>query len=168
MESNLIFKANVDWDWLGKVIFFLLILLNLIFGTLIFLTSPVFVLFGLPVIILDVLLLPLVKSILNLHEFELHTNSVKIKNKTLVWKKVKSISFQTGRLIYDRNFNLGLKLPALQKIFVLDKKGKEYCAIIDIDYYSKKKRKENNIRRINKFLVGMDKDYLVADWAEKR
>lgn len=168
MKSNLIFKANVKWEWLGKIIFSLLILLNLVFIVLIFLTLPVFVFFGLPVLILDILLLPLIKSILKLHEFELHTDCIMIKNKNIQWKQIKSISFQTGRLIYDRSFNFGFKLPALQKIYVLDKEGKEYSAIIDVDYYSKKNRKENNIKKIHKFLIGMDKEYLVADWAEKR
>ena len=114
------------------------------------------------------MLLPLIRSILKLHEFELHTDCIRIKNKNLEWKKVKSISFQTGRPIYDRTFNLGIKLPALQKIFILDKEGLEYSAIIDIDYYSKKNRKENNIKTISRFLAGMDKEYLIADWAEKR
>lgn len=168
MKSSLIFKANVEWGWLGKFVSLLLLFLNLIFVVLIFLTSPVFVLFGFPILILDFLLIPLIKSILRLHDFELHINCVRIKNKTIEWKQIKSISFQTGRLIYDRTFNFGVKLPVLQRIFVLDKEGKEYSAIIDIDYYSKKNRKENNIKKIHKFLIGMDKDYLVADWAEKR
>lgn len=168
IKSNLIFKAEVSWGWIGKIIFTILILLNLSFIILLFLTSSIFVFFGLPILILDLLLIPLIKSILHLHEFELHTNCIKIKNKIIEWKEVKSISFQTGRLIYDRSFYLGLKLPVMQKIYVLDKKGQEYSAIIDIDYYSKKNREKNNISKITKFLDGMNKEYLLADWAEKR
>ena len=135
---------------------------------MIFLTSPLFLFFGIPIFLLDLLMMPLIKSVLKLYDFELHTDGVKIKNKKIEWKKVKSISFQTGRLIYDRKYDSGLKLPVLQKIYVLDKEGKEYSAIIDIDYFSKKNRSKNNIRKITKFLDGMNKEYLIADWAEKR
>ncbi|MBT3720311.1 hypothetical protein HN789_05485 [archaeon] len=168
MKSKLIFRADINWGYLGKTLFIVLIILNFLFVSLVFFTTPFFILFGIPIFVLDLLLMPLIKSILKIQEFELHTDSLKIKNKKIDWKKVKSISFQTGRLIYDRVFYKGFKLPTLQKIFVLDKEGYEYSAIIDIDYYFKKKRQENNIRIINRHLLAMDKQYLVADWAEKR
>ena len=56
----------------------------------------------------------------------------------------------------------------LQKIFILDKKGKEHSCIIDIDYYLKKNRDKNNLRQIRDLLLGLDKLSLLSDWAEKR
>lgn len=168
MKSKLIYRAEVEWGWLGTLMIFLIVFLNFSFLLLIFMTSTVFLFFGIPIFLLDIVIFPLLKSIMKRHEFELQTDSVNIKNKKIEWKRIKSISFQTGRLIYDRSFNTGFKLPVLQKIYILDKKGREYSAIIDVDYYSKKNRTKNNIYKISKFLDGMNKDYLIADWAEKR
>ena len=58
--------------------------------------------------------------------------------------------------------------PVLQKIYILDKKGKEYSSIIDIDYFLKENREDNNLRKIKELLYGMDKLELISDWAEKR
>jgi hypothetical protein len=166
--STLIYKPNIRWGYLGTSVFLFILLLNLFFIALMFITPLILIFFGIPIILLDILLLPLIKSILKVTDFELHTDGLTIKKKKIFWKEVKSISFQTGRPIYDRNFNSGFKLPALQKIYVLDKKGLEYSAVIDADFYLKKNRNKNNIRIISKFLLGMDKQDLIADWAEKR
>ncbi len=168
MKSKLVFKAIPEWGWLGILITIILLLLNIFFIMLLFLTSYVFIIFFLPVVILDAVFFPLIKSMFRIAEFELHTDSVKVKNRILKWKDVKSISFQTGRLIYDRDYDKGFKLPALQKIYVLDKKGEEYSAVIGVDYFFKKKREDNNIKRLTKYLNGMNREELIADWAEKR
>ena len=131
------------------------------------LLSSLSILFTLPLIILNIIFLPIVKLVLK-QDFSLYTSGVKIKKKYIEWKKIKSISFQTGRLKSDEAFFRGFKLPVLQRIFVLDKDGKEYSCIIDIDYYSKTKREDNNLRKIRELLLGMDRISLLSDWAEKR
>ncbi|MFH2020460.1 MAG: hypothetical protein ABIJ34_03540 [archaeon] len=101
-------------------------------------------------------------------ELEVFDSGIRIKNEYLQWHKIKSISFQTGRLIHDREFSKGFKLPVFQRMFVLDKSGKEYSCIIDIDYFMKENRSHNNLRKLNTLMYDLGKASLISDWAEKR
>lgn len=181
MKKRLIFKSQIKWGWLliaigatliiGDIITVIYIIMGLIKDYQLIFISLILII---PLIILNYLLYPITKSILywilkkNNHNLELFTTGIKIKKKMFKWEKIKSISFQTGRLIYDSKFFSGLKLPALQKIYILLKNGKEISSTIDVDYFLKNKRENNNLRKLNELFFGMDKQDILSDWAQKR
>jgi hypothetical protein len=66
------------------------------------------------------------------------------------------------------SIDTGFKMPAFQRIFILDNDGKEYSCIIGIDYFMKKDRADNNIRLLQRIFHDIGKDHLISDWAEKR
>jgi len=172
--KKLVYQAVIRWGWQLNFLGYLLVLFDITFFILVFQTSLERVLLAIPLLVLNIILFPLLKQIIlsfigkRFIEFELYTKGITIKNKYLGWKDIKSISFQSGRLIYDTRFYHGFKFPAFQRIYVLDNEGKEYSAIIDIDYWSKKDRKNNNLRKLNELMMGMDRTSILSDWAQKR
>lgn len=181
MKKRLVHRNTVNWGLFILIITGFVAILTLIylyyFVILLirfnFLNIPIIIwLTTLPVLFLNIMLFPVCRttflSIIKKSDFLLYTTGIKIKNKYFLWKQIKSISFKTGRYKGKKVFFRGFQLPMLQKIFILDKKGKEYSCIIDIDYYLKKNRDKNNLRQIRDLLLGLDKLSLLSDWAEKR
>jgi len=181
MKKRLVHKNNVNWGLFILIITGFVAILTLIYLYYFVILLIRFNLFKLPIIIwlttlpllvLNILLFQVCRttflSIIKKSDFILYTTGIKINNKYLMWKQIKSISFKTGRYKSKKVFFRGVKLPMLQKIFILDKKGKEYSCIIDIDYYLKKNRDKNNLRQVRDLLLGLDKLSLLSDWAEKR
>jgi len=180
-KKNLVYKANINWGYplylVGGIILLLdlVLMFQLVMMFLVNVSAFVpFIVFSLPIIILNIILFPLIKSIIFLMlnkkycEFELYTTGIKIKNKFFKWSQIKGLGFSTGRHIEDKFFYEGKKLPVYQKLFMSDKEGKEYSCSIDVDYYFKQHRKQNNLLKIEEFLLGLDKIDLIGDWAEKK
>jgi len=179
VKKRLVYNCRVHWGnfvYVLTFVIFLLTLTFLLYAIQAFMKYAltfylIVILFGLflPLIVLNIIFLPVMKDIiLKKSELVLYTTGFKIKNKFLMWKQIKSISFNTGRLKKRTAFFRGAQLPMLQKIYILDKKGIEYSCNIDIDYWGKKKREENNLRKLNEFLLGLNQVSLLSDWAEKR
>jgi hypothetical protein len=180
-KKNLVYKAEINWGYPLYVVGGIILLLDavLIYQLIMMILFNIsafipFIVFSLPIIILNVILFPLVKSLVLLmfnkkyYAFELYTTGIKIKNKFFKWKEIKGIGFSNGRNIDDKFFYIGKKLPVYQKVFMSDKDGKEYSCLLDIDYYFKQHRKQNNLLKIEEFLLGLDKIDLIGDWAEKK
>ncbi len=181
-----ILKVKVNWGWLVYSLFSLIQLINFFFFYFFYsiiysansynILSSLFIvlLIFLPIFVLNAFFNPVNRSILlnfiwkEKTECILYKEGIKLKRNFLVWNKIKSISFQSGRPITDYSFYKGIKLPALQRLFILDKKGEEYSCIIDIDYFFKQKRGKNNILLFREALVELGKSHLISDWAEKR
>jgi len=184
MEKKVIYKSKIAFGWFFHFLFFFILFLNAVMFfyiaqiVFLFIEKLVFniisIIFFLPLVILDIFLFPILKVVfLNLIKKEEYTiiiynEGIEINTLFLEWKKIKSISFQTGRLITGNDFLRGFKLSAIQKIYILDKKGKEYSCAIDIDYFSKKDRSKNNLSIIKGILHEQNKIFLLSDWAEKR
>ncbi len=182
VKKRLVHRADINWGWLPLTTATLVFLIDFFYFFYFFQYiilaintsnfSSIIVLTLIPILVLNGLFFPVLKAlilrIMKKTDFQLYTTGIKIKGKLLNWSQIKSISFKTGRYKGKKAFFRGHRLPALQSIFILDKKGKEYSCIIDIDYSSKKNRKENNLRKIREFLLGMDKISLLSDWAEKK
>ena len=184
MEKKVIYKSKISIGWFFHLIFFLVLFLNIIM--LFYITQIFFLFIGksvfnvisfiffIPILFLDIFLYPILKvvflTLIKKEEYSIiiYNKGIEINNLFLEWEKIKSISFQTGRLITDNDFLRGFKLPAIQKIYILDKKGKEYSCAIDIDYFSKKDRSKNNLNIIKGILHEQNKIFLLSDWAEKR
>lgn len=181
MKKRLVHRNNVNWGFpilsvtsfvavLTIIYLYYFVILLIRFNLL---KLPIIIwLTTLPILFLNLILFPVCRttflSLIKKSDFLLYTTGLRINNKYFLWKQIKSISFQTGRLRGKKVFFRGFKLPMLQKIFILDKKGKEHSCIIDIDYYLKKNRDKNNLRQIRDLLLGLDKLSLLSDWAEKR
>ncbi|MBN1502144.1 hypothetical protein JW930_01250 [Candidatus Woesearchaeota archaeon] len=102
------------------------------------------------------------------YDLILSKKGIQIANKYLQWRQVKSISFSTGRPKSKIAFyRVKFALPAKQTIFVLDKQGREYKRMVDIDYFSKHDRSNNNLVGIEKVLADLKKANLISDWAER-
>lgn len=184
MKKRLVYRNTVNWGWLIYTVSILVLVITLIYlyyfiNLLLFIIRTptlqkliILVITSVPIILLNIFLIPVMKTLVGKFfkksELKLYTTGIKIKKNFLTWKKIKSISFQTGRLQGKKAFFRGFQLPIIQKIFILDKKGKEYSCIIDVDYYLKKNREKNNLRKIRDLLLGLDKLSLLSDWAEKR
>ena len=180
-KKNLVFRAEINWGYplyfIGGIILLLdtILLYQLVMMFLVNISAFIpFIVFSLPIIILNFILFPLISSIVGLAlnkkycQFELYTTGINIKNKFFKWKEIKGIGFNNGRHIDDKLFYEGKKLPVYQKLFMSDKEGKEYSCLLDVDYYFKQDRKENNMLKIEEFLLGLDKIDLIGDWAEKK
>ncbi len=181
MKKRLVHRNNVNWDLpilsvtsfvavLTIIYLYYFVILLIRFS---YLKIPIIIwLTTLPILFLNILLFPVCRttflSIIKKSDFILYATGIMINNKYLLWKQIKSISFKTGRYKSKKVFFRGFQLPMLQKIFILDKKGKEYSCVIDVDYYLKKNRDKNNLRQIRDLLLGLDKLSLLSDWAEKR
>ena len=180
MKKRLVHRNNVNWGIPILIVtgFVVLITILYLYYFVILLIKfninlPIVVwLTSLPILLLNMILWPVCRttffSLTKKSDFLLYTTGIKINNKYLMWKQIKSISFKTGRYKCRNVFFRGFQLPMVQKIFVLDKKGTEYSCIIDVDYYLKKNRDKNNLRKIRELLFGLDKLSLMSDWAEKR
>ena len=133
-----------------------------------------FIVLGLlfPILILDIFSFQIIKEILlklfNKHynQFEIYTTGVKIKKKYFDWKNIRSISPDTGRPIKDNKYFIGIKLPVLQKIYLIDKEYNEFKCVVDYDYFSKPNRQKNNLEKIKELLMGLDKLDIIHDWAQ--
>ena len=166
------FDLKISWGTFSYVFIICLAAINCI-SIILALNNLQALVLILPVIVLDVMTYPLIRGIINelirrTPDLSISQYGINIKGKSLPWHSVKSISLQTGRIMQDRNYFSGCKLPAYQKIFVLDKDGKEYECIIDVDYCLKKQREKNNYLKIISYLTKEKKIHLMADWAEKR
>jgi hypothetical protein len=168
-------RFRVNWGFLVYAFSFFIFVLNLI--PLYFLFSyfhPVLLLFFIPVLALDTVLYPVFDSIIRKtvkkekYSLIVSHKGIELNNKLHLWDGIKSISFQTGRLEHDYKAFQGFKLPALQRIYLLDKEGKEYSAAIDIDYFLKEKRNKNNLIEAKKEILDLGRMNIMSDWAEKR
>jgi len=159
---NRIYTLKISWGWLIYLTTFIVLILNLITLYYVFLAGIRILFLLLPLVILDLIFLPVIRK----PRFILFDTGVRIKGTFLSWKEIKSISFQSGRI--NQENPLKGRLPAIQRIFILDKKGREFSTLIDIDYFSKQDRKNNNLMKLNKYLFDMNKVSIISDWAEKR
>jgi hypothetical protein len=166
------FVLKIRWGALTYISMSLLLLLN-IAGAILTVSNLPAAIFLIPLIVLDIMLAPIIRGII-ISMFGLGPDLIMtqqgltIKKINLPWHAVKSISLQTGRIMGDREYFAGCKLPALQKIFILDKGGREHECVIDIDYCMKGGRKSNNYLKITHHLSVEKRTQLMADWAEKR
>ena len=76
-----------------------------------------------------------------------------------------SISFDTGT--ENRAFFRGFGFFTVQRIYCMDKDKKEYCRVVDIDHLFKRKREANSLRKMKDFLIALEKEHLVSDWAQR-
>ncbi|MBN2368590.1 hypothetical protein JXC34_06220 [Candidatus Woesearchaeota archaeon] len=184
MKKKIVHKNKIRWGLPLIILMGIAVLLSMAYMTyairlIIFLIQnpklmPIVVLLItlFPLLALDFIFFPVFKGVL----FELirkedsglvlYTTGIEINRLFLEWKKIKSISFNSGR-INRKDFFRGFGLPALQEIYILDKKGKEYSCTIDIDYSLKKDRENNNLREIRDMLLGLEKARLISDWAQR-
>jgi len=184
MAKRIVYKNRINWGLCSYVAFLLIFFITLInifylFSLVkIIVVNPdlgavlIFIISLSITIILNVMIFDFYKSIYNIifrkYDFILYNTGMEIKGKYFEWRKIKSISFNTGRRFNKKLFYKGFKLPVLQRIFILDKKGKEHSVVIDIDHPLRKDREKNNLRVIRDHLYGMDKISLLSDWAKKR
>jgi hypothetical protein len=186
MKRKLIYRCSVKWGWLillvTALVFFLTVIYIYYLGKLVIfvirnpvmITKLIVVVTAIPLVVLNILFFPVMRTLFlkfmkkEKYDLQIYNTGFKIRDTFLEWKKIKSISFHTGRLQGKTAFFYGYKLPIMQKIFLLDKEGNEYSCVIDIDYYLKKDRDKNNLRKIRELLLGLDKVSLISDWAEKR
>ncbi|MCM2324865.1 MAG: hypothetical protein NDI94_00230 [Candidatus Woesearchaeota archaeon] len=161
---RLFFKARIN-DWiLWTTLLYLVIADILLLVSL--LSSFVVLLYGIPLILLNVFLFPVLRVLFH-QDVSLYDLGIKIRGNFLRWEKIRSISFSSGRY-RDSKFWSGLKLPAVQRLYLLDMDGKEYIGVIDIDHSLKSSRSRNNMLRMNEQLHILNKSHLISDWAEKR
>lgn len=167
-------RFKVNWGLPVYIFSFFVLCLNLLFFYNLFsYFHPLLFLFFIPALALDVIFYPVFNSItqkiMKKEHYPLIVShkGIELNNKLHLWDGIKSISFQTGRLIHDYRAFEGFKLPALQMIFVLDKEGKEYSAVIDIDYFLKGQREKNNLVEAKKEIFDHGRMNIMSDWAEK-
>jgi hypothetical protein len=173
---KIVTKCQVHWGWLVYLVW--LIILGLTFFSAYYsarmlltigfhLLLPAFLI---PVLAINIVFYPVTSSVyhrlMKKADILVYDSGIRIKNKYLSWKQIKSISFRTGRTQRDYSFFSGIKLPALQRIYLLDTKGKEYSAIIDIDYSLKANRRKNNLAVLQEALSGLNKTNIISDWAQ--
>ena len=180
-KKDLVFISEVK---IGKLLYVLLVFLFLInlfiliYAIIIVINDPKFILmvfgFSLPIIILDIMIHKLAMiSFENFlgkpfDEFRLYTTGIKIKEKFFLWENIRSVAIDSGRIMIDKEYFKGFKSPVFQKIYLIDKEYKEHNCIVDIDYYKKQDRNENNLEKIKELLLGLDKIDLMHDWAQKK
>jgi hypothetical protein len=161
---RLFFKARID-DWILWMAFLYLVIADILL-LISMVSSFVVLLYGVPLILLNIFLFPTLK-VLFYQDVFLYDLGIKIRGSFLDWKKIKSISFSSGRYM-DSKFWSGLKLPAVQKLYLLDNDGNEHVGVIDIDHSLRSSRSRNNLLRMNEQLHILNKSHLISDWAEKR
>jgi hypothetical protein len=168
-------RAKINWGLPVYIFSIFVIALNIASAYyFISLFHPVLFLFFIPVLALDIALFPVFSSLLFIMIRKIHYNlvisgkGIEMNRKQHIWESIKSISFQTGRLVHNNTAFQGIRLPALQRIYILDKDGKEYSAIIDIDYFLKGNREKNNLILAKSELYDLRKMGVLSDWAEKR
>jgi hypothetical protein len=156
-----IFSGIIFFLLVGSIALFIIFQLNIVVSILI-----------LPIIILNILLYPIHKSIFfhalrrQIPVFVIYKEGITIKDKHFLWDRIKSISFDTGIIRVDTAFR-GFKLPYLQRIYIDEKGEIEHSCIIDIDYSLKSDRTENNLNKIRDELVDLGKANIISDWAER-
>lgn len=176
---RLVYRAGVRWGLPAAILASLIILSNMPYLYLLVRAAGAIIFFQiillyLPVIALDIIFMPMIISIFPKKNkaadpnLELYDTGIRIKKEFIGWDKIRSISFQTGRTTHDYSSFEGFRLPAVQRMFVLDKTGKEISCAIDIDYAMKGSRKKNNLIILKEYLLDMGKGQLISDWAEKR
>ncbi len=168
-------RARINWGIPAYIFSSIIFVFNLVFIYYFFIyLNPLIFAFYIPVFALDIIFYPVFLSLFfNIfkkddYDISISKLGIGINRKMHLWDKIKSISFQTGRIVHDNTFSQGLRLPALQRIYLLEKDGKEYSAIIDIDYYLKEKRDKNNLVAAKEELFYLGKMGIISDWAEKR
>jgi len=168
-------RARINWGVPVYVFSFIILLLNFCFAYYFILYyHPVIFLFFIPAIALDIIMYPVYKSVFNRaldrnhYDLLISNKGIELNRRLHLWDAIKSISFQTGRLAHDYTAFQGIKLPALQKIYLLDREGKEYSCAIDIDYSLRGKRNMNNLIFAKEELIHLGKIPMLSDWAEKR
>ena len=183
-QKKLILKTTANWGWLAVLVSltttlmtaaYIFYTINLFLGMktyFIWQLALISILGFIPIAILNYFLYPVNKTIIfeilgkEYHEILIYTTGMEIKGKYFLWKNVKSISFDTGRMSKGAFFR-GFKLPYPQKMYILDNESKEYSCIIDIDYTFKNNRENNNLRKIKKALFDFNKIDIMSDWAER-
>jgi hypothetical protein len=168
-------RFRINWGLPAYIFSFFILGLNLLFFYNLFsYFHPIILLFFIPSLALDVVFYPVFNSLLNkilkkeYYPLIISPKGIELNNRLHLWESIKSISFQTGRLIHDYRAFQGFKLPALQMIYVLDKEGKEYSSVLDIDYFLKGQREKNNLIEARKEIFDFGRMNLISDWAEKR
>jgi hypothetical protein len=169
-------RLSVEINWgLPLYIFagiILLLLISSISLMIIYKLQIILAIFILPILILNILLLPIHKSMIyHLLKkkdpvFVIYKEGITIRGRHFLWDKIRSISFDTGIIRVDTAFR-GFKLPYLQRIYIDEKGEIEHSCIIDIDYSLKADRTENNLNIIRDELVDMGKANIISDWAER-
>jgi hypothetical protein len=119
-----------------------------------------------PTLLLAIMLRRPLKNLIRPDQIIVYSEGIEIHSRFFKWNTIKSISFKTNR--FKRPFSKSSWLPAYQELYLLDNKGKEYAFKIDIDYWMKKNRDDNNTRRVSDALVEAGQVAKLSDWAEKR
>jgi hypothetical protein len=168
-------NARINWGIPVYIFSLFVVILNLVFSYyLIVYFHPISLLFFIPALILDFIFYPVFRSLIfsivkkTHYDLVISGKGIEINRKLHLWENIKSISFQTGRIVHNNTFFQGFKLPAMQKIYILDTEGKEYSAAIDIDYILKGNRGKNNLILAKAELYDLRKMGILSDWAEKR
>ncbi|NTV23443.1 MAG: hypothetical protein HGA85_03650 [Nanoarchaeota archaeon] len=160
-------KLYLKWGFLPVALSIIsLILLAASLILLFFQSSPIGFFLLIPVIGLNIYLLPVMRTLFTKRKptVEIDESTISLEGETFLWKDVKSISYTTGKKANALDFTSD-SFPAIQRLFILDMNGAEVSAIVDIDYSFKKDRKNNALLLIIKELVAMKKDNLISDWA---
>ncbi len=150
-------------DWLVNLLLAYILISDIFF---IISFKAEMIIFGLPFILLSIIFFPFIIFIFSPCMI-IYDSGIKLRQKYLPWNEIKSISFSSGRF-RDTVFWRGLKLPATQRIYVLDMKGNEYNTIIDLDHSLKINRSSNNISIISEVFHLTGRANILSDWAEKR
>jgi hypothetical protein len=165
-------RFKINWGIPVYILSLIVFTLNL--GFIYYLVNsfhPVIFLFFIPAFVLDIIFYSVFRTLLlTKYKYTLiiSPKGIEINRRLHLWDSIRSISFQTGRLEHDFTAFHGIKLPVLQRIYILDREGKEYSVVIDIDYFLKGERKKNNLILAKEMLADMGKTAIISDWAEKR
>lgn len=167
-------RSSINWGYPIYILAFFVFSLNLLFlYYFILFMHPISFLLFLPTLALDIVFFQVYRGIfLNLfrkdnHDLSISFKGIELKKRFHPWESIKSISFDTGRVEYDNSFCSGIRLPALQKIYLLDNDGVEHSGIIDIDYSLKNMRDKNNLIEAKRAITNFGRINLLSDWAQK-